>query len=68
MATSLDETNVDLQNVYGQFNSQLDEFSAVGSGYLEGSGRLIIMDGFVSEMEDTLQKLIFIHATQSAIY
>lgn len=68
MATTLDETQVDLQNVYGQFNSQNEEFDAIASGYLEGSGRLVIMGGFVSEMEDKVDKLIFIHATQDPIF
>ena len=68
MATTLDETNVDLHNVYGQFNSQIDEFDAIASGYLEGSGRMGIMDGFISEMENKLDKVIYIHATQDTIF
>jgi hypothetical protein len=68
MATTLNETSVDLHNVYGQLNSQNDEFNAIASGYLEGSGRLVIMDGFVTEMENKLEKLIYIHATQDPIF
>lgn len=68
MATTLNETSVDLHNVYGQINSQEDEFDAIASGYLTGSGRLVVMDGFVSEMENTLDQLIYINATQDPIF
>lgn len=68
MATTLDETSVDLHNAFGHINSQEDEFNAVASGYLEASGSLVIMNGFVSEMENKLDKFIYIQATQDEIY
>lgn len=68
MATTLDEVSVDITNVYGQFNSQVDEFNAIASGYLEGSGRLSVMNGFINEMEKKLDKSIYIHATQDPIF
>ena len=68
MATSLDEASVDLQNVYGQFNSQQTEFDALASGYMVASGRLSVMTGFASDLEDTLNKMIYIQATQDEIF
>ena len=68
IATTLDETSVDLQNVYGQLNTQNDEFAAIASGYIEASGRMAIMGGFISEMENNLDKIININATQDSIY
>lgn len=68
IATTLDEISVDLHNVYGQVNSQTDEFAAIASGYVESSGRLSIINGFINEMENKFEKIIYIHATQDSIF
>ena len=67
-AVTLEEIYVDMHNIYGRFNTQNNELDAVASGYLVGSGTLLDIDSSLRDMEGTMDKNIYIQATQDAIY
>ena len=68
IATTLEEVDVDLENIYDQFDNQLDTFAAVASGYLTPSGQLRIMSSYISEMETIFEKSIYIQATTNSTF
>lgn len=67
-AVTLQESSVDIQGIYDHFNSQLTEFDALASGYLDPSGRLRELGAQVSEIEDEFERMVYIHATQDPIF
>jgi len=68
MAVTLEEAQVDLTNVYDQFNIHQSEFDALASGYLDPSGRLKELSSRISEIEDEFDWMTYIHATQDPIF
>ena len=68
MAVSLDQIHLDIENIYAYFNQQNDEFDAMASGYIAGEGKFILAEGDIKELEDTLEKMIYIQATQDQIF
>jgi hypothetical protein len=67
IAIELEESYVDLNNVYDQFNVQQSEFDALASGYLDPSGRLKQLSSDISEIEESFDWMTYIHATQDPI-
>ncbi len=69
LAVTLEEIHVDLVNVYHQISSVHQEgMDALASGYLDPSGRLKDLSAQVSEIEDTLEMMTYIQATQDPIF
>ena len=68
VAVTLDEVSVDIINVYDQFNIQQNSIDVLASGYMDPSGRLRDLSAQVSEIENSLDKLSYIQATQDPIF
>jgi len=67
-SVTLEETYVDLVNIYDGFNKQQEGIDALASGYLDPSGRLRQLSSQISEIEDEFNMMTYIHATQDPIY
>ena len=68
VAVTLEEASVDLVNVYDQFNVHQDTMDAFASGYMDPSGRIKDISAQVSEIENTVEKMSYIQATQDPIF
>jgi len=68
IAVTLEESYVDLDNVYDRFNVQQTEFDALASGYLDPSGRLRVLSSNISEIESEFEMMTYIHATQDPTF
>lgn len=68
MAVALDQIYVDLGSIYGYFNEQNIEFEALASGYITGVGKIILAENDIKDLEYSLEKTIYIQATQEPIF
>ena len=67
LSAVLDEVNIDLKNVYEQFNINNSEIIAVASGYLDPSGYLKTQKSELNEIELKLYKKMNIEGTSESI-
>jgi hypothetical protein len=68
MAVTLNEVNVDLVNVYAEFNRQDLEVLAIASGYLGPSGAITLIADELTEIENIFERMINIQAIQPEIF
>ena len=68
MSTTLEEIDVDLNSIYSHFNTQSDELTDLSDTYVSDTGTLKMISSEISEIESTLEKLIYIMAIQDPIY
>lgn len=68
MAVILEETYVDINNVYNQFNVHQSEFDALASGYLDPVGRLKEISSSISDIEKEFEIMTYLHATQDPTF